>query len=215
MVRQRAPIKKVSPCALTGSSIGPTTAGRAFAILHNRVRRCGPLTADVKALDHMWLARLFVVAVFSITPVLVMAETPVLSASGYGLIQFGQPLKAVEEKLKETAFPKKREPGCDFIKFKRYPQIRFMVEDGIVTRGDAKAGVRNSGRVNVGMSLARVKVLHPGIRIEPHKYDDKGHYLILDSADGSSAILFEEGGGKVTDIRAGKKPSVEYVEGCL
>jgi len=50
VVRQRAPIKKVSPCALTGSSIGPTTAGRAFAILHNRVRRCGPLTADVESL---------------------------------------------------------------------------------------------------------------------------------------------------------------------
>jgi hypothetical protein len=90
-----------------------------------------------------------------------------------------------------------------------------MVENGVVTRGDAKAAVRNSARVSVGMSLARVKALHPKIRIEPHKYDDEGHYLILDSSDGSSAILFEEGGGKVTDIRAGKKPSVKYVEGCL
>lgn len=144
-----------------------------------------------------------------------MAEAPVLSTSGYGPIQFGQPLKVVEATLKETALPKKREPDCDFIKFKSYPQIRFMVEDGIVTRGDAKAGVRNSAKVNVGMSLARVKGLHPGIRIEPHKYDDNGHYLILDSADGSSAVLFEEGGGKVTEIRAGKKPAVEYVEGCL
>jgi hypothetical protein len=65
-------------------------------------------------------------------------------------------------------------------------------------------GVRNSARVSIGMSLARVKALHPRMRIEPHKYDDEGHYLILDSSDGSSAILFEEGGGKVTDIRAGK-----------
>jgi hypothetical protein len=163
----------------------------------------------------MWLARLFVVSVLSVMPVLVMAETPLLSASGYGPIQFGQPLEVVEANLKETALPKKREPGCDFVKFKKYPQIRFMVEDGTVTRGDAQAGVRNRAKVHVGMSLARVKALHPGIRVEPHKYDDKGHYLILDSADGSSAILFEEGGGKVTDIRAGKKPSVEYVEGCL
>lgn len=176
-------------------------------------RRC-PLNRNVEALHHMWLARWFVVSVLSVIPVLVMAETPVLSASGYGLIQFGQPLRVAEANLKETALPRKREPGCDFIKFKRYPQIRFMVEDGIVTRGDAKTGVRNSAKVNVGMSLERVKVLHPGIRVEPHKYDDNGHYLILDSVDGSSAILFEEGGGKVTDIRAGRKPSVEYVEGC-
>jgi hypothetical protein len=117
--------------------------------------------------------------------------------------------------LNETALPTERESGCDFVKFKKYPQIRFMVEDGVVTRGDAKAGVRNSARVSVGMSLARVKALHLRIRIEPHKYDDEGHYLILDTSDGNSAILFEEGSGKVTDIRAGKKPSVEYVEGCL
>jgi hypothetical protein len=60
-----------------------------------------------------------------------------------------------------------------------------------------------------------VKALHPKIRIEPHKYEDEGHYLILDSSDGNSAILFEEVDDRVTDIRAGKKPSVEYVEGCL
>jgi hypothetical protein len=171
--------------------------------------------AHVKTLNHMLLARLFVLAAISTTSVLVKAETIVLSPSGYGFIQFGQSLKVAEANLNETALPNKRELGCDFVMFKKYPQIRFMVEDGILTRGDAKASVRNSAKVNVGMSLARVKALHPRIRIEPHKYDDNGHYLILDSADGSSAILFEEGGGKVTDIRAGKKPSVEYVEGCL
>ena len=159
-------------------------------------------------------AQLFFVSVLSVTSISVMAETPVLSPSGYGRIQFGQPLKIVEANLNDTALPKKREPRCDFVKFKKYPQIHFMVKDGIVTRGDANAGVRNSAKVNVGMSFGKVKALHPGIRIEPHKYEDKGHYLILDSADGGSAILFEEVGGKVTDIRAGKKPSVEYVEGC-
>jgi hypothetical protein len=163
----------------------------------------------------MKLARLFVVSVFSVAPVLVMAKTPELSPSGYGLIQFGQPLKVAEVNLNGTAMPKKRELVCDFVTFKKYPKIRFLVEDGIMTRGDAKAGVRNSARVSIGMSLGRVKALHPGIRIKPHKYDDEGHYLILDSSDGSAAILFEEIGGKVTDIRAGKKPSVEYVEGCL
>lgn len=168
-----------------------------------------------KALDQMKLARLFVVSVFSVAPVLVLAKTPELSASGYGLIQFGQALKVAEVNLNGTAMPKDRESGCDFVTFKKYAKIRFMVEDGIVTRGDAKAGVRNSARVSIGMSLARVKALHPKIRIEPHKYEDEGHYLILESSDGSSAILFEEVGGKVTDIRAGKKPSVEYVEGCL
>jgi hypothetical protein len=163
----------------------------------------------------MKLARLYLIPLLLAVPVWVLAETPMLSPSGFGVVQFGQPLKVAEANLSETALPKKREAGCDFVKFKKYPQMRFMVEDGVVTRGDATAGVRNSAGVNVGMSLARVKALHPRVRIEPHQYDEKGHYLILDSVDGSSAILFEEGGGKVTDIRAGKKPSVEYVEGCL
>jgi hypothetical protein len=52
---------------------------------------------SVKALNHIKLARLFVVSVFSVSPVLVMAEVPVLSPSGYGLIQFGQPLKVAEK----------------------------------------------------------------------------------------------------------------------
>ena len=163
----------------------------------------------------MLFARLFVVAVILAVPVLLKAETTLLSPTGYGPIKFGQDLKVAEVNLNEIALPKKRESGCDFVKFKKYPHIRFMVEDGILTRGDANTAVRNSAKVHVGMSTVRVKALHPGIRVEPHKYDYNSHYLILDSADGSSAILFEEREGKVTNIRAGKKPSVEYVEGCL
>lgn len=163
----------------------------------------------------MKLALLFVAAVFAGPPALAIAETPVLSPFGYGPIRFGQTLDVVEANLNETALPKKRESGCAFVKFAKYPQIRFMVEEGIVTRGDANAGLGNSARVSVGMSLASVKAMHPKIRIELHKYDDNGHYLILDSPDGSSAIVFEESAGKVTAVRAGKKPSVEYVEGCL
>lgn len=163
----------------------------------------------------MRFASLFVIGMFAVLPALAKTETPVLSPSGYGLVQFGQPLESVEKNLGEAASPKERESACDFVTFRKYPRIRFMVEEGIVTRADAKAGVRNSAKIGVGSSLARVQAMHPGIRIMPHKYDDKGHYLILDSTDGSAAVLFEVSGGKVTHVRAGKKPSVEYVEGCL
>jgi hypothetical protein len=165
--------------------------------------------------DAMKLAGLFVVAAFAVPPALAMAETPVLSPFGYGPIQFGQPLEAAEPNLNETALPKKRKPACDFVKFARYPRIRFMVEEGIVTRADAKAGIRNSAEIGAESSLATIRAMHPGIRIVPHKYDDEGHYLILDSPDGGSAILFEERKGKLAGVRAGEKPSVEYVEGCL
>ena len=143
------------------------------------------------------------------------ASGEVLSPAGYGQVRFGAKLSEVEAKLKQKASPKQPDPGCDFVRFKKYPRIRFMVEQGLVTRADADPGIKNSAGVAVGMSLARVKVLHPKIRVEPHKYDEEGHYLILPSANGQAALVFEESKGKVTDVRAGTEPSVEYVEGCL
>jgi hypothetical protein len=61
----------------------------------------------------------------------------------------------------------------------------------------------------------KVKTMHPNVAIAPHKYDDEGHYLNLSTDDNRAAIVLEESKGKVTDVRAGVKPSAEYVEGCL
>lgn len=139
----------------------------------------------------------------------------VLSPLGYGEVRFGDELAQVEEKLGQAAFPKSREWGCDFVSFKKYPRIRFMVEEGVVTRADAETGVKNSAGVTVGMSFRRVKSRHPTIEVAPHKYDDRGHYLVLPAEDGRAALLFEESSGQITAVRAGVRPSVEYVEGCL
>jgi hypothetical protein len=142
------------------------------------------------------------------------ANAQVLLPSGYGDIRFGEKLIVVEARLKEKASPEKREFACDFVKFKKYPGLSFMVEDGIVTRADAAPEVKNVAGVAVGASMASVKKRFPHVRIDPHKYDEEGHYLVLPTPDGKAALLFEEGGGMVTDVRAGLEPSVEYVEGC-
>jgi hypothetical protein len=75
--------------------------------------------------------------------------------------------------------------------------------------------IHNNIQIRFGTSMEEVKRRYPTVEVEPHKYDDTGHYLIFKSKDGKHAILFEVGGGKVTDTRAGVEPSVEYVEGCL
>jgi len=91
-----------------------------------------------------------------------------------------------------------------------------MVEDGIISRADATSPqIHNELQIRIGTSLEEVKRRYPAVEVMPHKYDDTGHYLIFKSKDGKRAILFEEGSGKITDIRAGVEPSVEYVEGCL
>lgn len=144
------------------------------------------------------------------------AECLILSDKSYGLVTFGDKLKAIEKKVGEKAKGETGDKGCDFVTFKKYPEIKFMVEDGIITRADALSPqIQNKLQIRIGTSLEEVKRRYPTVEVRPHKYEDTGHYLIFKSKDGKRAILFEEGGGKVTDTRAGIEPSVEYVEGCL
>jgi hypothetical protein len=60
-----------------------------------------------------------------------------------------------------------------------------------------------------------VRALYPKARVEPHRYDESGHYLDLTSADGRHAIRFETDGKVVTTIIVGEREPVGYVEGCL
>lgn len=144
------------------------------------------------------------------------ADGLVLSDKSYGLVTFGGKLKAIEKKVGENARGETGDNGCDFVTFKKYPRIKFMVEDGIISRADATSQqIKNKLQIRIGTSLEEVKRRYPAVEIKLHKYDDTGLYLIFKSKDGKRAILFEESGGKVTNTRAGVEPSVEYVEGCL
>lgn len=144
------------------------------------------------------------------------ADSLVLSEKSYGPVTFGSSLKKIEKRVGEIATGETGNKGCDFVTFKKFPGIKFMVEDGIVTRADAVLpGIKNKLEIKKGTSLEEVKRRYPEVEVKPHKYDPTGHYLIFKSKDGKRAILFEEGDGKITDTRAGIEPSVEYVEGCL
>jgi len=144
------------------------------------------------------------------------ADSLVLTDKSYGLVTFGGKLKAIEKKVGDKAKVDTGDKGCDFVTFKKYPGIKFMVENGITTRADALSPqIQNKLQIRIGTSMEEVKRRYPAVEVKPHKFDDTGHYLILKSKDGKRAILFEEGGGNVTDTRAGVEPSVEYVEGCL
>ena len=91
-----------------------------------------------------------------------------------------------------------------------------MIEDGIITRADIMdASIANNLKIKIGMSLNEVKKQYPNVVVEPHQYDPTGHYLIFKSEDNKNAILFEEVDGKISEVRAGIVPSVQYVEGCL
>ncbi|MDD4964649.1 MAG: hypothetical protein PHI11_12110 [Gallionella sp.] len=145
------------------------------------------------------------------------AEEPVLSATGYGAIKFGAKLSDVEKTVSEhvAAPANDDEAACRYVQIKAYPEANFMVEQDVITRADVSAKAKNNLNISVGERLAKVTAEHPSAHTEPHHYDPSGYYLIFKSAEGKSAIVMEVGGGKITDIRAGLEPSVEYIEGCL
>jgi hypothetical protein len=94
-----------------------------------------------------------------------------------------------------------------------------MVEAGKVVRADVDSpAVRTAAGAEVGMSEADVRGLYPGgLRVQPHKYDPKGRYLVVQEttpADSARRLIFETDGQRVVRYRAGITPAVEFVEGC-
>ena len=143
------------------------------------------------------------------------APPTLLSAAGIGPIRFGMRLDKAEQVLGSKAtLPQPFDPACSMVRFPALPNLRFMVEDGIVTRADAGHGVGNVLGLAVGATLAQVRTRHPEARITPHKYDENGNYATFPSPDGRSALILELADGKVSRIRAGLQPSVAYVETC-
>ena len=139
---------------------------------------------------------------------------PVLSAQAYGAVRFGESLVETEARLQQNAVPEIRTESCSYITFAQYPDIRFMIENGIVTRADAGPDIVNTSGFAIGGDSAELAKANPQIKIMPHKYEPESHYLILAAPDQMSALVFEESGGRITKVRAGVEPSVEYVEGC-
>lgn len=123
-------------------------------------------------------------------------------------------LADAEQAAGKATLPEPFDPVCSMVRFASLPELRFMVEEGVVTRADAEPGVENAVGVAVGDTLAQVRDKHPDAQVSTHKYDKNGHYVTFPSPDGRAAIILEESGGKVTKVRAGLQPAVAYVETC-
>jgi hypothetical protein len=105
---------------------------------------------------------------------------------------------------------------CEMLYFATDPAVQLMIENGKVTRIDIRDGRHPTVLgIRVGDTEARAQATYGGkLEITPHKYDQRGHYLTLRSPDKKSAMVFETDGERITAIRGGVIPSVEYVERC-
>ena len=111
-------------------------------------------------------------------------------------------------------------PGsCEYLDAATLPvKLYFMTESDTLVRIDVRdSTVATTEGARIGDTEARIKSLYgSGVRVEPHKYTGpRGHYLIVTPpGDVVHLIVFETDGDRVTTYRVGRKPAVQYVEGC-
>lgn len=93
----------------------------------------------------------------------------------------------------------------------------MLVNDTVVRVDIDSASVATRWGDRVGDAEDSVMARHANhVRVESHKYTGpQGHYLIVTAAEDSvHRLIFETDGRRITRYRAGRRPEVDWVEGC-
>lgn len=145
-----------------------------------------------------------------------------LRADGYGPVKIGMTVKEAADALKlplASNNPDADEPSCFYV----YPHgepgtVGFMVREGKIARVDVhfeNPDIQTDKKIKFGSPLADVKKAYGKIRIEPHPYGGpEEKYLIYEEGKEFEIIFETDQNGNVTSLRSGKKPEVEFIEGC-
>lgn len=147
----------------------------------------------------------------------------VLSELGYGPARIGMTLEeigaAVGHGLGEPG-----DPACSYVTLipsqrNGTPAVSLMIVNGRLARVDVSdSTVTTEAGARIGDTEVRVLEMYGSrVRIRPHKYVDDGRYLIVPRGPGADSVerlVFETASGRVTAMRGGKLPEVEWVEGC-
>lgn len=143
-----------------------------------------------------------------------------LEATRLGPYRVGMSLAELNAALGEQLVPAyQMNPTCDHVDPAGLPDgVIVMIENDTVARFDVESpAVRTREGAGVGDTEATVVARYGAdMTVEPHKYTGpEGHYLVLrPPGDSLHEVIFETDGRVVTHLRAGRLPSVAYVEGC-
>ena len=143
-----------------------------------------------------------------------------VTTAGYGPVKIGDTVQQAQKALgkKLVSDGPVDTPECYYLRPEPAVEgLWFMINNGRVVRVEVTApGITTRSGLGVGTDEAQVKeTLGKGVEVTPHKYvAPDGNYLTLWSADKKRAVRFETLQGKVTSFYAGRKPEVQFVEGC-
>ena len=109
--------------------------------------------------------------------------------------------------------------NCDFVSPHGVAaDVSYMVVDSEIARIDVRDSlVATAAGARVGDSEARLRTLYgKSLLVRPHHYLPAGHYLTVSTPMGEDTLetVFETDGKRVTEYRVGRKPEVEWIEGC-
>ncbi|HHF7346186.1 hypothetical protein [Legionella feeleii] len=146
-----------------------------------------------------------------------------LSPEGFGPIQIGMTLKQAEQvagmKFGSTKpeVDQAEDESCFYVSLKGTQGLSFMISgDKIVRINITSSSFSTSKGARIGDSEAQVQALYAGkLEVEPHHYDQNGHYLTLIETLKDRAIRFETDAKVITQIYSGRNQETHYVEGCL
>lgn len=146
--------------------------------------------------------------------------SPVISAHQAGPVRFGWTVGQLNAALHDTLAPA-YDPGgdCAYLDPASFPDgVELMVIADTVERVDVDVpGVLTTEGAGLGDTEEQIRNLYgEAVRQTPHKYGGpEWHYLTVPApGDTMFALVFETDGAVVTRYRAGRRPAVEYVEGC-
>jgi hypothetical protein len=143
-----------------------------------------------------------------------------VDARGVGPVRIGMTVRELGTAVGESLQPKYDiNETCGYVRPKALPQgLSVMIVQDSVARVDiVEPGILTSEGAGVGDPESRVLALYGSrAKVQPHKYTGPtGHYVIVETpGDTLHRVVFETDGQIVTLYRAGRRPAVDFVEGC-
>jgi hypothetical protein len=139
----------------------------------------------------------------------------VVTFNSFGAVKIGMTVSKASKALGVRLFSTEQ-GNCRYFEANgRFRDMGFMVNNGTIARFDiSERGFATDKGARVGDTEARIKRLYKGqYTVSKHFYTD-GHNIEVEMKGGKYRIIFETDGKRVTYIRAGRSPEVDYVEGC-